>query len=153
MVKPEDVSVLQAIARDSYNDTRFYFDPHFPRSLSQLLYQRWIALSCEGYADDVLVAEFNQVPVAYISCHLDQENMSGKIGLVGVSHKARGQGIGKMLVLKALEWFIAHDAQEVSVVTQGRNVGAQRLYQRCGFLTKTVQLWYHKWYILPEGVL
>jgi ribosomal protein S18 acetylase RimI-like enzyme len=33
----------------------------------------------------------------------------------------------------------------VSVVTQGRNVAAQRLYQRAGFVTASTQLWYHRW--------
>jgi ribosomal protein S18 acetylase RimI-like enzyme len=35
--------------------------------------------------------------------------------------------------------------QRVSVVTQGRNVAAQKLYQSCGFTTCSVQLWYHWW--------
>jgi len=30
-------------------------------------------------------------------------------------------------------------------VTQGSNIAAQRLYQRSGFLPKSVQLWYHFW--------
>jgi hypothetical protein len=37
-------------------------------------------------------------------------------------------------------------AQDVAVVTQGRNGAAQRLYQRCGFVTHALDLWYHKWY-------
>jgi hypothetical protein len=32
-------------------------------------------------------------------------------------------------------------------VTQGRNLAAQRLYQRTGFLIRDLQLWYHKWYL------
>jgi hypothetical protein len=32
------------------------------------------------------------------------------------------------------------------VVTQGNNLAAQRLYQTCGFLSRDLQLWYHKWY-------
>jgi hypothetical protein len=38
----------------------------------------------------------------------------------------------------------------VNVVTQGRNSKAQRLYERCGFLTRSVQLWYHRWF-MPRG--
>ena len=33
-----------------------------------------------------------------------------------------------------------------SVVTQGRNVAAQRLYQSAGFRTAAVQLWHHCWF-------
>jgi len=32
------------------------------------------------------------------------------------------------------------------VVTQGRNLAAQRLYQRNGFVTASLQLWYHRWF-------
>jgi len=33
----------------------------------------------------------------------------------------------------------------VTVVTQGLNVPAQRLYQKSGFLVSSVYLWYHLW--------
>jgi dTDP-4-amino-4,6-dideoxy-D-galactose acyltransferase len=144
----EDIYPLQSIARESYHDTRFYFDAEFPRQLCELLYETWIKLSYEGYADEVLVAELDGVPVGYISCHLDEESRIGKIGLVGVSSQARGQGVGQALVFSALEWFSTQGAQEALVVTQGRNCAAQRLYQRCGFLAQKVQLWYHKWFTL-----
>jgi dTDP-4-amino-4,6-dideoxy-D-galactose acyltransferase len=150
-VRPEDVCSLQSMAREMYHDTRFYFDANFPMHLCDLLYETWMKLSCEGYADAVLVAELGGIPVGYISCHLDEESRTGRIGLVGVSSQARGRGVGQTLVSSALEWLSAQDVQEVLVVTQGRNIAAQCLYQRCGFLTQTVQLWYHKWYTPSES--
>jgi hypothetical protein len=33
-------------------------------------------------------------------------------------------------------------------VTQGKNIAAQRLYQKNGFLIRDLQLWYHKWYLI-----
>lgn len=58
-------------------------------------------------------------------------------------------GVPKVLLTTscthALEWFAARDIQSVQVVTQGRTISAQRLYQNCGFMTHSVQLWYHKW--------
>ena len=75
--------------------------------------------------------------------------IQGQIGLVGVSAEARGRGVGHALVNHALDWFTRNDVEAVAVVTQGGNVAAQRLYQRCGFLTESVQLWYHKW--MPYG--
>jgi len=146
-VESGDVDALLSIAQDSYHDTRFYFDAKFPRHLCDSLYRTWIKLSCEGYADAVLVAETDGLLAGYISCHLDnKKNNVGKIGLVGVATQARGRGIGQALVCHALEWFRGANATKVSVVTQGRNVSAQRLYQRYGFATESVHLWYHKWF-------
>jgi dTDP-4-amino-4,6-dideoxy-D-galactose acyltransferase len=141
-----DVPPLKDIVRDSYHDTRFYFDDNFPRQLCASLYETWIQVSCEGYADVVLAAELDGKVAGYISCHLDEASRSGNIGLIGVANQAQGRGLGQTLVLSALEWFLAQGMQKVLVVTQGRNLAAQRLYQRCGFLTQSVQLWYHKWY-------
>jgi dTDP-4-amino-4,6-dideoxy-D-galactose acyltransferase len=148
--RSEDYQALQSIARTSYRDTRFYYDGNFPRHLCDLLYETWIRRSCEGYADLVLVAELGNEVVGYISCHLDDASKAGRVGLVGVSHRAQGKGIGSMLVSRAVAWFEARGARDVYVVTQGRNYGAQRLYQRSGFVTHTVRLWYHKWYEAAE---
>jgi dTDP-4-amino-4,6-dideoxy-D-galactose acyltransferase len=145
-----DVADLMKISQNSYIDSRFYFDKNFPHHLADGLYQTWIQVSCEGWAEAVWVAEFDHKPVGYITCHLDHEQKSGKIGLVGVSSQAQGRGIGKQLVMHASAWFHNQGMEKATVITQGRNLAAQRLYQRCGFITKDIQLWYHKWYPLSE---
>ncbi len=142
---PEDVPALRAIARVSHRDSRFYYDSNFPTSLCDALYETWIEKSCKGYADAVLVAELQGWPVGYISCHL-LDQAEGQIGLFGVSADFQGKGLGQKLVNESLRWFAEQGMRQVTVVTQGRNCRAQRLYQRCGFLTRSVQLWYHRWF-------
>jgi dTDP-4-amino-4,6-dideoxy-D-galactose acyltransferase len=140
-----DRAALRSIARQSHRDSRFYYDPGFPRDACDRLYEAWIERSCDGYADAVLVAGRAGRLAGYISCHREGEE-GGRIGLVGVSCQARGAGVGQALVLSAVDWFRQQSVRRVSVVTQGRNCAAQRLYQRCGFLTRAVHLWYHRWY-------
>jgi dTDP-4-amino-4,6-dideoxy-D-galactose acyltransferase len=145
--RTEDIPVLQGIARSSHTDTRFFCDLNFPRGKVRDLYATWIELECSGRAQAVLVATSPAgTPLGYITCHFEPEIGRGQIGLVSVSEASRGKGLGKVMVLAALDWFEMQGAKETTVVTQGRNVAAQRLYQRCGFITRTVQLWFHKWY-------
>ncbi len=143
-VQPADISTLEDIARKSHKDTRFYFDRNFSKEKCDSLYATWIRRSCEGWADQVLVAEMNGRAVGYITCKALDESV-GQIGLVGVDEQARGQGIGKSLILAALDWFSIHNIHSAQVVTQGRNISAQRLYQKCGFTIHSLQLWYHRW--------
>jgi dTDP-4-amino-4,6-dideoxy-D-galactose acyltransferase len=143
--RPADVPVLQKIAQESHWGTRFYSDPSFSTESCRALYATWVKRSCEGYADAVLVAELKDRPVGYISCHLPKADAQGHIGLFAVRREAHGRGVGQTLLDHALDWFTEHGAESVSVVTQGRNIAAQRLYQRCGFFTSCVQLWYHNW--------
>ncbi|MBC8099715.1 MAG: GNAT family N-acetyltransferase, partial [Armatimonadetes bacterium] len=127
-VRPDDIPALEAIARVSYTDSRFYFDPCFPRERCDALYARWIRQSSERSgtpqtdAEMVWVADLNGLPQGYISgaCHATM----GSIGLVGVADSARGGGIGMALVQTALTWFADQGMSAVQVVTQGRNLGA-----------------------------
>lgn len=139
-----DVPTLKTIAKVSHRDSRFYADQHFDRLRCAALYETWIEKSCNGWADIVFVACVDEEAVGYISCHQDQPGL-GHIGLAAVASRAQGHGLGKSLVYESLSWFANHDAAKVTVVTQGRNVSAQRLYESCGFLTRNVQLWYHRW--------
>ena len=141
-----DISALRTIARTSHRDSRFYFDGNFPAVLCDALYEAWIEKSCRGWAQNVLVAEDEGKPVGYVTCHLATGGI-GRIGLVGVEAEAQSKGFGKELVGQSLHWFARQGVATVSVVTQGRNVRAQRLYQRCGFVTRSVDLWYHRWFI------
>jgi len=140
--KAEDLPVLRAIARVSHRDSRFYYDQNLPQSRCDALYEAWIENSTQGYAQTVLVAEVSNRPAGYISCHVGSP---GQIGLFAVAAEAQGQGLGQQLVLAAFCWFLDHKISEVSVVTQGRNIRGQRLYQSCGFSARSLQLWYHYW--------
>ncbi|MBN1311707.1 MAG: GNAT family N-acetyltransferase [Anaerolineae bacterium] len=144
---PGDIPYLKAIAKAAYRDTRFYFDPNFSLALCDALYETWIEKSCLGYADAVLVYETDEKrPAGYVTCHsLDSDH--GQIGLVGVALEAQGRGVGRHLVSHAVRWFADQGIRRVSVVTQARNWRAQRLYQHCGFLTTSVKLWYHRWFM------
>ncbi|MBA3530440.1 MAG: GNAT family N-acetyltransferase [Ardenticatenales bacterium] len=143
-VVPADIPALRQLARTSHRDSRFYYDPHFSEVQCAALYDTWIEKSCQGYAEAVLVAGPVAQPVGYLSCHLLPSGESS-IGLIAIGATAQGQGLGQRLVHAAVAWVAAQGPSTISVVTQGRNLRAQRLYQRCGFLPRSLQLWYHWW--------
>lgn len=146
---PGDLPALAAIAAAAHRGTRFWNDPRFPDADCERLYRAWIENSARGWADAVLVAEAAAGPsgdgtvAGYLTCRLD--GAAGSIGLVGVDPRHRGAGLGGALVAAALGWLAAHGAERAEVVTQGANAAAQRLYQRAGFVTREVGLWYHLW--------
>lgn len=144
LAREDDLSILRAIAASGHRDTRFYFDRHFDRTKCDLLYETWIENSFRGFALAVLVAEVGGKATAYLTCHLKEKH--SQIGLVAVGNSHRGQGLGGKLVQGFLSWSRDHSAIRAAVVTQGRNLPAQRLYQRNGFVTASLQLWYHRWF-------
>lgn len=144
--QPNDMDRLAAIARTAHTDTRFYADPHFDYARCEDLYETWIRRSAEGFADQVLVSDQGGRATGYITCTLHAADpATGTIGLLGVGSDSRGAGLGSALVITALDWFGQRGCRQVTVVTQGRNIDAQRLYQKCRFRTRSLQLWYHRW--------
>jgi GNAT superfamily N-acetyltransferase len=144
-VRPADVPALKAIARTGFRVGRFHFDGRFAPGKADELYEVWIERSCSGYADGVLAAEHGADVLGFITCHLHADS-TGQIGLTGMRDDAQGHGLGRVLVAGALRWFAARGATRARVVTQGRNRGALRVYQRCGFLVDSVELYYHRWF-------
>ena len=142
--REDDLRALRTIARTSHRDTRFYFDGHFEQEKCDLLYATWIENSFRGFAQAVLMAEADGEPAAYLTCHLNDQ--ASQIGLVGVGEGHRGKGLATKLVRAFLSWSREQGARRALVVTQGRNLPAQRLYQRNGFITSSMDLWYHRWF-------
>jgi len=148
--QPHDLPALEAIARAAHVDTRFYADPHFDPARSADLYALWIAndhaasLSEPANHAVWVGTDAADQAIGYLTCRHNPDG-SGQIGLLGVSAAAQGQGLGGALVTQARSWCAEQGITTIYVVTQGRNVRAQRTYQRAGFVTRTVQLWYHRW--------
>jgi dTDP-4-amino-4,6-dideoxy-D-galactose acyltransferase len=146
-----DIAALRLLARTSHRDSRFYYDENFSDQACDELYETWIERSCRGWAKRVLVAEQGNDLAGYLTCHIPSPE-SGSIGLVGVKEEARGRGIGTGLMSSAIIWFAKQGTEKISVVTQGRNVSAQRFYQKCGFVTRSVGFWFHRWYSLTGKI-
>jgi len=144
IASPEDLPALKAMVRGTFLDTRFYRDsrlaPHADR-----LYETWIERDVKGHAAIVLVADDTQSnPAGFISCHYSSHTKIGEISLIAVRRDARGQGIGSLLVDSAKAWFFSVGATQISVVTNGANISAQKLYQRKEFHVDRVQIWFHR---------
>ncbi len=146
--REEDLPELETIASASHTDSRFFFDPSFPDHLCKEMYTIWIRKSVEGSVEKVFVPEIDGKASGYITCKIDSDTKERKgiIDLVGVSKKVRGKGVGSQLVQHALSFFMDQQINHIEVVTQGRNLGAQRLYQKHGFKTSNIELTFHKWF-------
>jgi len=144
-----DVPELRRIAATSHRESRFYYDPHFDRSRCDALYSAWIEKSCGDPDGVVLVAAApareHGAPCGYITVTLGTGG-EGRIGLFAVAGAAQGQGVGGRLIAAALGWLEGRGAGTVSVVTQGRNIRAQRIYQQFGMRSRSLELWYHRWW-------
>jgi ribosomal protein S18 acetylase RimI-like enzyme len=143
---PADLPALRELARKSYTDSRFYQDPRIPRDKADELFDLWTQRLARESPAGLLVAETAGRVAGYVACDASPaDERTGRIVLIAVEEAARGQGLGRELVESAIAWAAARGLARMEVVTQGRNVPAQRLYQRCGFVTRSVQLQYHKW--------
>ena len=142
--RESDIDSLSAIAVGAHHDTRFYVDGRFGRDRCDALYQLWIAKSCRGWADQVIVAERAGEAVGYVTCH--KTPRAGRIGLVGVAEHARGLGIGHAMIGEALRWLASQGVDDVSVATQARNTSGLRLYQKSGFTVRSIECGFHNWF-------
>lgn len=142
--RPEDVPALRALAGSSHGTSRFYVDGRFPRARCDEMFAQWIENSCNGWANVVRVALFDGRVAGYATGHA-RENARGEIGLVAVDPRAQGHGLGSRLVSTMLGDLNGLGVAKATVVTQGRNTTAQRLYQNRGFRPSRVQTWHHMW--------
>lgn len=142
----QDIPMLQEIARLSYVDSRYYFDRHFGEEQWAGYYATWVKNSVEGGADLRLVAEQDGEILGYITGLVDWEKNQGIYELTGVKSESRRSGVGQELFRSGLDWYVHHGVADLWVATQGRNLTTQRMIQRHGFLSRSCQLYYHKWF-------
>jgi len=142
-----DLLHLEPIARERFSATRFVSDPHFSTELARSLYVEWLR---RGHRDEGRRLITTSGLDGFVVCHLDGESGVGTIELIAVSAGAEGTGLGARLLHGAEALFVDAGFERAHVVTQGRNLSAQRLYQRHGYRTGDVSLWLHRWAPNPD---
>jgi len=140
-----DIKILQECGHDIYRLSRYYYDPNFDPEKVNEFYSSWINKAVLGLFDDYCYVLCDKdLPIGF--CTIKEYHVqSARIGLVGLDQNYNNSGLGSYMLEQVLENLRINNINYVEVVTQGRNYAAQRLYQRCGFITKNTELWYHKW--------
>lgn len=137
-----DVQALAPMAGERFFTSRFYADPHFSEDSVRGLYVAWLRRGATTEDRQVLTVDGLH---GFVVCHLDDQARLGTIELIAVSKQSEGSGCGGKLLDAAEKVFADAGLDQARVVTQGRNLSAQRLYQRHGYRTCDTALWFHRW--------
>lgn len=83
---------------------------------------------------------FNYIKATYqlSDLKMEEETTAGEFYLdtISVSPKMQGKGIGKQLILAAIQWAKAEGHQQVGLLVDEDNSHAKRLYERLGFIVQ-----------------
>ncbi|MBN2201026.1 GNAT family N-acetyltransferase [bacterium] len=138
--KPDRALIRLAMESGKYS--RFKTDPGFNGGEFRRLYAKWIENSVSGIsAKATYVCRFKEETAGFVT--LQVEGRTASIGLIAVSGKYRGKGIGTALVLHAVRKAFDFGCGAITVATQLDNDPAVRLYLSNGFKLGSVKMIYH----------
>ena len=138
LARPEELPVLRHITVESFSGV----------SLDQLLEQKlgrwsdrdWKARKADHIDDDLaqqpdgcFVAERDGEILGYITVRLDHRNHRGRIPNLAVVEAARGLGLGRRLIVHAVDFMRAQGMKVAQIETMATNAVGPHLYPSCGF--------------------
>jgi ribosomal protein S18 acetylase RimI-like enzyme len=134
-----------AVTAGAYS--RFRVDSRVPVEKWRSLFHLWMERSTKReMADQVLVVRPEASPSDIQGVvTVAKGKRDYRIGLIAVNEVVRGVGLGTHLLYAAHDWLIGNSVRVVTVVTQGDNQPACRLYERAGYRILNVKHIYHFW--------
>jgi dTDP-4-amino-4,6-dideoxy-D-galactose acyltransferase len=137
-------SELESLAIQAGVYSRFNLDPRIPEERFEMLYKLWIRNSVSRkIADAVLVVRYLNRIVGMVT--VGEKNHRADIGLIAVDDSMRGKNLGVSLVRAAQKWAVCKGYASAQVVTQGENLAACKLYEKCGYFLEKTENVYHFW--------
>jgi len=92
--------------------------------------------------DGLFIAEQDGQIVGYVSTRLDREAGIGLIPNMVVAAGHRGQGLGRLLIAYALDYFRSQGLNYAKIETLDQNAIGQHLYPASGFVEVARQIHY-----------
>ncbi len=100
----------------------------------------WKARKADHIDDDVVacaegcfVAEREGELMGYVTIRLDRLNGKGRIPNLAVVEAARGLGLGRRLIMHAIDFMREQGMKIAQIETMASNAIGQHLYPSCGF--------------------
>lgn len=138
-----DIPRLEELAGVIHTSSRFFVDPGFGRRKASAMFASWIGKCSADPRCTLLVAGDVGRPDGY--CAVGERGGEGVIELLGIAPENRGGGLGRSLLAAAADSMRCAGLETVSVVTQAGSAGAVGFYERLGFVTDRVGIWFHYW--------
>jgi len=140
----KDFRVIKPIAKNSYLDSRYYFDNLFSVEKVKNFYVGWLKKAILGTFDSFcLLICYKKKPIGFCTVKIKHHN--AMIGLFSISQKYQKKGFSQALLSSVNYELSKLNISRLSVVTQGRNYSALKAYQNNNFIISRTELWYHKW--------
>lgn len=142
----EQVKEIAAGAFQGYGG-HYHADARLDPALCDDLYIDWAYRSCTvpGVADAVLVVDDGERIIGFVTLRRNNP-VEGEIMLSGVSPAAQGQGLGRSLIIGALDQGAALGAERIIVSTQITNLASQKIWSRLGFNVSHAYYTFHRWF-------
>lgn len=138
---PEEALLQLAVRSGLYS--RFNVDKGIGNEKFESLYRQWMIQSVDKkMADEVFVHYEAGVAAGFVT--VGHKNERADIGIIAVDESFSRRGIGAAL-MKTAEHYAAERYAVIQVVTQGNNMAACKLYERCGYHVEKVEYFYHLW--------
>lgn len=125
--------------------SRFKKDINFVNNEFERLYIKWITNSVvDKKSLVVFIYELDDKILGFVTVD-KKSDAHASIGLIAVELNSRGQGIGVKLLNQVKRYLLNNGFQKLSLVTQGDNIPALKLYQKAGFYIEESSFTYHIW--------
>jgi ribosomal protein S18 acetylase RimI-like enzyme len=145
--RPKDLERLKQLTIASFEGVTL--EQNVEQSLGTLHGKGWqwrkekhIEEDVAAHPSGIFVAETDGVIVGYISTRIDPESGKGRIPNLAVDAAMRGQGLGRQLIERALDYFREQGMSYAMIETMAQNEIGQYLYPSCGFQEVARQVHY-----------
>ncbi|MFN7563961.1 MAG: GNAT family N-acetyltransferase [Prosthecobacter sp.] len=136
--RASDLPLLRQITVESFGGVSL--DMALEQKLGRWNERDWKARKADHIDDDVtqnpegcFVAEREGQMLGYITVRLDPVNGRGRIPNLAVVEAARGLGLGRRLIVHALDYMREAGMKVAQIETMASNAIGQHLYPSCGF--------------------
>ena len=122
--------------------SRFFLDPKLSKVKASRLWKESIKNHCEGLADRLLIAYFNDKPCGIVTLKF-KDSVKLFLHIVAVLKRYQGKNVGRMMLSKIIERYAKN--HDIYVETQSVNIPAQICYQKAGFKYHSLKYILHYW--------
>ena len=142
LARPEDEQAVVALARRSFQCSRFHLDPELDDRVADEIKAQWVANFFRGRRGDRLIVADSASGVAGFLLALEERHGTIVIDLVAVDDQQRGRGIAADMTRFAQGCFPGLSRMRVG--TQLANAAALRAYQKLGFTVSGAAYVFHQ---------